>query len=227
MRLLTEEPPYQGLPFDDFSFIGDGESAVEFTVAGMAFILELDTYAIRPSPAVLEADKRRLEPRTYSGPRGYGDDQEQPSPDGRWFAGVEDHNLRLRSTHDAGEVQLTFDGIKEYEWGHDIWNQWIAWSPDSQKLFAAKIDLREYPKIPIVNYLGPRVRIDWTHEYNPLAGQSIPQTELFIFDVSSKRSIRVDTGDGLHYFLYPEPGWRPGASERLFLKMSRDYKKLE
>ena len=153
--------------------------------------------------------------------------QEQPSPDGRWFAGVEDHNLRLRSTRDGGEVQLTFDGIEDYEWGHDIWNQWIAWSPDSQKLFAAKIDLREYPKIPIVNYLGPRVTIDWTHEYNPLAGQSIPQTELFIFDVSSKRSIRVDTGDGLHYFLGPQPGWRPGGSELLFLKMSRDYKKLE
>ncbi len=227
MELLTEEPPYQGLPFDDFSFIGDGENAVEFTVAGMAFILELDTYAIRPSPAVSEANKHRLEPRTSSGPPGFADQPEQLSPDGRWLAGVEDHNLRLRSTHDAGEVQLTFDGIEDYEWGHDIWSQWIAWSPDSQKLSTARVDLREYPKIPIVDYMGLREKINWTHEYNPLAGQSIPQTELFIFDVSSKRSVRVDTGDGLHYFLGSGPGWRSGASEQLFLKMSRDYKKLE
>ena len=225
--LMTEEPPYQGLPFDDFSFLGPGESTVEFTIAGRAFILELDTYAIRPGPDVLEVNQDRVEPRTFSGPRGFGDQLEQPSPDGRWLAGVEDHDLRLRSTNGTGELRLTLDGIEDYEWGHDLWNQWIAWSPDSQKLISARVDLREYPKIPIVDYLGPREKIDWTHEFNPLAGQSIPQTELFIFDVSSRRSIPVDTGDGPHYFLHSGPGWSLDTSEQLFLKMSRDYKKLE
>ncbi|MFQ5816944.1 MAG: hypothetical protein ACE5H2_03175 [Terriglobia bacterium] len=40
--LLGQEPPYQGLPFSDFSFV-DGEKAVKFTVENKEFILQLET----------------------------------------------------------------------------------------------------------------------------------------------------------------------------------------
>ena len=38
------------------------------------------------------------------------------SPDRRWFVGVKDQNLWLRSTVDGRSIQLTIDGIEDYWW---------------------------------------------------------------------------------------------------------------
>ncbi len=103
----------------------------------------------------------------------------------------------------------------------------MMWSPDSSKLATVKIDLRQYPKIPVVNYLGPREVVDWVHDYNPRAGQPIPQTRLFILDVASKKQVEVKTGEQVHYGLGGYPGWRKDGSEFLFQHMRRDYKQFD
>jgi len=227
-RALTEvlghEPPYQGVPFSDFTFL-DSEKAVKFTVENKEFVLQLATDTITQAPAVSEEEKNRQTPQaSVSGMPWY---EEVLSPDLRWFAGVRDHNLWLRSTSENETVQLTDGGLKDYEWGHDIWNRWLHWSPDSLKLATSKIDLRHYPKIPVVHYLQPREEVEWKHEYNPRADEHIPQIELYIIDSASKQQVRVETGEEPHYYLYPHPGWHPDGSELIFWKMSRDYKKLE
>ncbi|MEE9233888.1 MAG: hypothetical protein V3U28_00410, partial [Candidatus Acidoferrales bacterium] len=61
--LLGHEPPYQGLPFEEFTFADDSERAVKFTVEGKEFILQLDIYVITRAPAVSEEGKNRLVPR--------------------------------------------------------------------------------------------------------------------------------------------------------------------
>ncbi len=219
-RALTEalghEPPYQGLPFSAFTFV-DGEEAVQFTVENKAFVLQLATYTITQVPTASEEEKRRLIPQAG----------EVLSPDGRWFAGVKDHNVWLRSTSEKEAVQLTKGGLEDYEWGHDIWNRWLHWSPDSSKLVTSKIDLRQYPKIPLVHYLQPREEVEWKRDYNPRADEDVPQTELYIIDTVSRQHVRVETGEGPHYFLYAHSGWCPDGSELIFQTMSRYYKKLE
>ncbi|MDA2914120.1 S9 family peptidase, partial [Acidobacteriia bacterium AH_259_A11_L15] len=223
--LLGHEPPYQGLPFEEFSFLDQTEKAVKFTVENKEFILQLDTYTITRAPVISEEEKSRLVPQIV--PHPFINMREEASPDRRWFAGVKDYNLYLRSTYDGRSVQLTTDGIQGYAWGHDIWNRWTKWSPDSFRLAVTKVDLREYPKIPILHYLGLREELEWAHDYNPLAGERIPQTELFIIDVLSRHAVRVNTGEEPHYFLYISPGWRPDGRELLFQKGSLDWKKLE
>ncbi len=227
-RTLTEvlghEPPYEGLPFAEFRFL-DGEEAVRFSVENKEFVLHLATYTITPAPAVSEEEKSRMTPQTSVS--GMPWHEEVLSPDGRWFASVKDHNLWLRSTSEKEAVQLTQGGREDYEWGHDIWNRWLHWSPDSSKLATSKIDLRHYPKIPVVHYLQPREEVEWKYDYNPRADEHIPQTELYIIDTVSKQHVRVETGEEQHYYLYAHPGWRPDGSELIFWKMSRYYKKLE
>ncbi len=222
--LLEHEPPYQGVPFAQVTFV-EGEKAAQFTVEGKEFILQLDTYAISRAPVLSEEEKSRLVPEAH--PSSWDPMREVPSPDGRWFAGTKENNLWLRSTSDGRSVQLTSDGVKDYEWGHDVWHRWTQWSPDNSRLAVGKIDLRQMTKIPLVHYLKPREEVEWVVGWDLFAEEPMPQTELFIVEIPSKRKVRLNTGTEPDYFLFPRPGWRPDGSELLFYKMSPDWKKLE
>ncbi len=221
--LLGHEPPYQGLPFADFTFV-DGERAVKFSVENKEFILQLDTYAITRSATLSEQEKNRLIPQvTRRDPDGYWPDvYEVLSPDRRWFASMKDYNLWLRSTHDGRSVQITTDGVQDYEWNDGYPRRQPNWSPDGLKLATKKMDFRGTPKIPVVHYLKRTQEVDWV--YYPKAGERRAQSELYIVDVLSKRQVRVDVAE--------EPGptplmWRRDGSELLFLKVARYGLKLE
>ena len=217
--LLGHEPPYQGLPFEEFTFVDDGEKAVKFAVEDKEFILQLDTYSITRVPALSKEERSRLVPQQG----------EVPSPDGRWFAFIRDYNLWLRSTTDGRSVQLTTDGIEDYKWG---WGErigwtigpWPKWSPDSFKLAIAKLDSRQVPKRPVVHWLKPVEEVEWV--LFPRAGGPFPQTELFIVDILAKRQVRVDIGEEPDQYIYLL-GWRPDGSELLFLRRDRLYRKLD
>ena len=60
--LLEHEPPYQGLPFDTFTFVDEGEQTVKFTVEDKEFVLRLDTYRISRTPVLSGEEKSRLVP---------------------------------------------------------------------------------------------------------------------------------------------------------------------
>ncbi len=166
--VLEHEPPYKGLPFEVFTFVDDGEKAVQFTVEGREFILQLDTYSITRAPALSEEQKSRLVPQVvqkYFNFTGAGDDppdiMEILSPDHRWFATVKDNNLWLRSTDDGRDIQLTTDGTQDQAWagGGYYWHEWAWWAPDGLRLAVKKADYRKVRKYPIVDYLKPRVQI--------------------------------------------------------------------
>ena len=223
--VLGHEPPYHGLPFDKFTFL-DGEKAVKFTVEEKEFILQLDTYTITRAPALSEAEKSRLVPQIVqkSFPRTWRDLMEVLSPDGRWFASLKEHNLWLRSTYDGRRVQLTTDGSKDYEWRGQWGARWAWWSPDSFKLAFKRVDTRKVRKIPIVHYLNLPEEVEWFHKALP--GGPIPQTELFIVDILSKRRVRIDTGEEPDQHIYLLE-WRPDGSEFLFVRVDRTRKKLD
>jgi len=223
--LLRHEPPYKGLPFDKFTFVDQDEQAVKFTVEDKEFILRHDTYKISRVPAVSEEDKSRLVPQVVQKPYWSADEGEMMeilSPDRRWFALDRNHNLWLRSTHDGRIVQLTTDGIKDYEW--DVSR--TLWSPDSFKLAVFKYDYRELPKIPIVHYLKPREEVEWLYDFNRKAGERFEQNELFIVDILSKRQIHVDTGKEPDQWIFTLE-WLPDGSELLFARADRTLKKLD
>ncbi len=188
--LLGHEPPYQGLPFAEFTFL-DGEKTVQFTVEDKEYVLQFDTYRIRRVPSVSEEEKNRLLPKVVrksfmvNGPNV----MEILSPDRLWFASLKDDNLWLRSTYDGGGVQLTTDAIEDYVWG-GYWDKWAWWSPDSYRLAVRKSDYRSMPKYAIVDYLSPREEVRWSISDSDGGYRA----ELFIVDMVTKQRVRVDTG---------------------------------
>ncbi len=219
--VLGHEAPYQGLPFEEFTFVDNSEAAVKFTVENIGFVLQLDTYAITRASILSEEEKMRLAPRAVR--KGlfahWPPVMEVLSPDSKWFAGVTEHNLRLRSTHDTRSVQITNDGIEDFEW--DV--EGAKWSPDSSRLAVTKVDYCKVPQIPIVHWTGRTEEVEWTHWRR--VGEPLPRAELYIVDIRSKRRVRVDTGEELDQYI-EIVGWRPDGSELLFLRTDRTLKRM-
>lgn len=214
VTFLGRELPYGWLPFDTFTFVDDDEKAARFTVEKREFVLQLDSYAIDHAPVKSEDEKKRLAPRAG----------EAPSPDGRWFVSIKDHNIWLRSSYDDSSVPVTTDGIKDYEWSVAGSGDRSWWSLDSLKLAVKKVDSSKVPKIPIVHWLKPTEEVEWWPY--PRAGEPKPQTELFILDILSQRKTQVDVGEEPDRRIYIL-GWRPDNSELLFIRANRMTTKFE
>ncbi len=221
--LLGHEPPYQGVPFNEFTFL-DGEKAVKFTVESKEFILQLDTYATSQVPALSEEEKSRMVPRRLQDVRGISATEEVLSPDGRWFATLKEHNLWLRSTVDGSEMQLTSDGVKDYEWILG-WGDTVKWSRDSSKLAVKKADYRRVPRIPLVHWLGSTEEVEW-YPFARKPGLPIAHVELFLIDIRSQKRVRVDTGEepdqNIHLL-----EWLPDGTHLLFFRSRAYHPNLE
>ena len=222
-QALGHESPYQGLPFDRFAFSDSGKG-IHFSVEGKEWSCDLKSYAVKPVPPPTEEEKKRLErltPQAFKNLLG-ADTAEILSPDSRWFAGVKDSNLYLRSATDDQVVSLTTDGIESYGW--DIWNASPQWSPDSSKLAITKVDVRTMPKMPIVRWLKTPEQVEW-HLYGR-AGDPLWKGELYVVDIHSKTPLRIDI-DRKGDFFVSIVGWLPDGTEFLFYTVDREFKELD
>jgi len=226
--VLGHEPPYKGLPFSKFAFV-DGEKAVKFTVEKKEFKCRLDTYEINQIPPQSQKERERFIPRiAHKGMFG-GDApvMEILSPDKRWFLGVKDYNLCLRSTYDGRIEPLTDCGVKDYEWMIGMF-EWAyasaSWSPDSFKAAVTKMDSRHVLKIPIVHWLKPTEEVEYRNYVK--CGKPMPKAELYVIDILSKKKVKIETGDPENMFL-SILGWRPDSSEIILARMDREFKRVD
>ena len=220
---LGHEAAYQGLPFDRFVF-GDAEKTIQFTVEGKEWTCDLGSYAVRPLPPLSEEEKKKLErltPRTFKNLLG-GETAEILSPDSRWFAGIKDSNLYVRSAADDQVVTLTADGLENYGW--DIWNASPQWSPDGSKLALTKVDARTMPKIPVVRWLKTPEEVEW--QPYARAGEPSWRSELYVVDVAAKTRVRVRIDRSGDYYV-SILGWFPDGGEFLFYTVDREFKRLD
>lgn len=198
------------LVVERFSLLG-GDTVANLTVDGNEYVVPLETYAVsRAPPSSLNP---HAVPRVFWSRPGWGERREELSPDGRWLAGINDHDVYLRSTDDGRTSPLTADGEPWYEWNLTGATPGSRWSPDGSKLAIKKVDTREIPE-------SRRVELTPAHvEYKT-------RTELFIIDIRSGQRLRVDTGrnPGERIQLL---GWRQDGSELLYLVMDRGFERLE
>jgi len=226
--IIGHEPPYKGLPFSKFTFVS-GEKAVKFAIEKKEFKCRFDTYEITSILPQSAKEKARFVPRIVH--KGmYGGDAsvlEKLSPDKRWFLGASDHDLYLRSTYDGRTEPLTDDGIKDHEWMIGMF-EWAyagaSWSHDSFKVAVTKMDSRHVLKIPIVHWLKPTEEVEYRNYVK--SGKPMPQAEIYIIDILSKKKIKVDTGDPEDKY-FNIIGWRPDGSEMLFARSDREFKQMD
>ena len=217
---LGYRPPYQGLPFDRFTFVGEGMDSVRFTFDDRSFRMDLENYMVTPTPTTEAEAAARAAPRVVR--EGFTSGapavMEVPSPDGRWLLTEKDHDLWIRATFDGREQPVIEDGVEDYAWSVEG----ASWAPDGARAAVMKVDTREMARVPILHWLKQTEEV----EYAPFskAGNPYPRQEVHIVDVHGRQSVAVDVGDEDQ--LLSPVGWLPDGSEFLFLRMLRSYQTL-
>ena len=219
-QALGYRPPYQGLPFDGFTFVGDGMDSVRFTFDDRSFRMDLTDYVVSPIASAETEAAARAAPRVVR--QGFTSGapavMEVPSPDGRWLLTEKDDDLWIRASFDGREQPVMEDGEEDYAWRV----QGAMWAPDGARAAVMKVDARRMPRVPILHWLKQTEEV----EYAPFskAGNPYRRQEVHIVDVHGRQSVAVDVGDEDQ--LLSPVGWLPDGSEFLFLRMLRSYQTL-
>lgn len=219
--ILGNEPSQKNLPFQTFTFV-EGEKAIEFMIDKKKFIMNLESYIVKPAPSHSEEISAHGKPRKIE-KHFYSEDEdlmEVSSPDRRWFLGTENYNLYIRTQDNSRVERLTEDGIKDREWTV----RGARWSPDSRMIAVKKVDQRQVQRFPIVSWLNEEEEVEWL-PYTK-TGEPLPKIELSILDIRTKRKMPVDTSDPENPYI-DVIGWLPDASELIFTKANRVWNKLE
>ncbi|MGE5361414.1 MAG: DPP IV N-terminal domain-containing protein [Bacteroidales bacterium] len=160
------------------------------------------------------------------------------SPDGTWKAVYRDRNLYLTDAKGENEVAITTDGNARdrVKYGTASWvygeelaqTSAIWWSPDSRKVAFYRFDEKQVP-----DYF---LQLDQTKLYSkvdqepyPKAGEPNPIADVLVYDVASKRTVKIDVRDGkpfdnsvVGHYVY-RVAWSPDGQELLFFRSNRRH----
>ena len=166
---------------------------------------------------------------------------ESTSPDGKRIAYSKDYNLFIRPAKGGDEIQLSKDGKKGYEYASSYrWDDIIegengqrperfsvTWSPDSKKILANIVDLREASKMYLLDWSVDtlfRPRLLSYYRGSPADTNIIYEIPV-IFDVETKKEIPIDLPKAAHFNpIYFE--WLNGGENLLTIYWERGYKTM-
>src|SRR5579862_1835377 len=162
--------------------------------------------------------------------------ESETSPDGSWKASYRDRNLWLARADGSGDTAITTDGSTEsrvkyatasWVYGEEL-NQRTAmwWSPDSKRIAYYRFDESQVPDY-FLTLSQTKLQSTLDTEAFPLAGAPNPIVDLFVYDLETKRSTKVDVRSGKpfdaavvgHYVYHVL--WTKDGSSLLFLRMNR------
>ncbi|MEU4446876.1 DPP IV N-terminal domain-containing protein [Actinosynnema sp. NPDC050801] len=171
-----------------------------------------------------------------------------PSPDGRFAVSRRGHDLWAHSLSDGREWALTTDGEPDHAYGpgpDSTSNATllrkiglphlppaVAWSPDSTKVLAHRIDERDVRLTHLVEARpadggAPVLR---TQRYAYPGDEHLPRTELVVLDVATGTVVRAQAEPLLTPHLSPITArwawWAPDSSAVYYLARPRDARTL-
>jgi dipeptidyl aminopeptidase/acylaminoacyl peptidase len=228
--LTGSRPAGSGLPFERSDFSSEGGDFVRFELEGRRLELDLATYQVRevePSPEPASRPRRIPE---FAGVTSYF--FEIPSPDGRWFAGIEDGNIVLREAVTDSIVRLTDDGSDDRSWGESARELGLYWSPDSKKLVAGWLRSPIKDRWPLVHYPtaeevarnGFSATVDW--HPGPWFTVEPLTYDLYLFDIASGQRARIEFESTAGQY-FPVVEWMPDGSGILAVRRTFQGKSLE
>jgi dipeptidyl-peptidase-4 len=158
------------------------------------------------------------------------------SPDKTLKAFYKDRNLFLSAADGSNEVAITADGSEKdrvkygtasWVYGEELFQTTAMWwSPDSKKLAYYRFDEKQVP-----DYF---LQLDQTKLYStidteayPKAGEPNPVVDLFVYDVATKSTVKIDVRGGkpfdngvVGHYVY-RISWSPDGREILFTRANR------
>jgi dipeptidyl-peptidase-4 len=165
-----------------------------------------------------------------------------PAPDGSMRAFHRDRNFWVANADGSDEVAVTTDGslddrtkygIGSWVYGEELrQTSAIWWSPDSTKVAFYRFD-----ESPVQDYF---IQMDQTEiqtaldvEAYPKAGTDNPIADVFIYDVASRETTKVDvrngqpfTNEAVGHYVY-NVRWSPDGSELLMNRTNRRQQIME
>ncbi|HEY4130999.1 MAG TPA: DPP IV N-terminal domain-containing protein [Gemmatimonadaceae bacterium] len=225
------------------AWAADGRS-VEFTHEG-----KLVRYDIAARKVV---DVPETPQQQAMGGRGRGGFGAQPArgrqfdfaiaPAGNHRAIYKDRNVWVADSSGANAVQITTDGNEKsrIKYGTASWvygeelSQRTAmwWSPDGKKLAYYRFDESKVPDFYLTtNLTGLQDKLDV--EAYPKPGVPNPTVDLFVYDVDTKQTTKVDVRDGkpfenasIGYYVF-RVDWSGDGTELMFLRANRRQNAME
>lgn len=171
-----------------------------------------------------------------------GDRSVSISPNGNWKAYVKNFNLFVENLETGKEIQLSYDGKKDYEyasfWG---WSDMVLgengerpehlsinWSPDSKKIQTQIVDLRLAEKMLLLdNSQDDKFRPQLMGYYRASPGDTtVVMYTPVLFDVESKEETKF-SGLSLPHFIGMNLSW-DSESENLYgTYLQRGFKSFD
>jgi dipeptidyl-peptidase-4 len=225
----------------------DGGKALEYSWNGKVYRYDI---ADRKAKAIGEAKGKTEGPpkqgrggRGRSGTVARGRQAESvTSPDGRLKATYRDRNLWLGDASGKNPTPITTRGDEKtrikygtasWVYGEELYqSSAMWWSPDSKKIAFYRFDESKVPDYYLA--LGQtNLQSKLATEAYPKAGAPNPVVDLFVYDIATKRSMRLDVRDGkpfdnqvVGHYVY-HVGWSPDGAEVLFYRTNRRQNIME
>ncbi len=183
-----------------------------------------------------------------SSPKRRSNDRTGISPDGKWRAFTRDYNLFAENLETGREIQLSFNGKRDYEYGSYYgWSDLmkgengvrperftVTWSPDSRKILTQIADLRLAEKMFMLDFSqDERFRPELLSYYRGSPGDTtVVMIIPVIFDVESRKEIVLEKLARPH-FMPVNLGWdkqkdsQQAGSALYGFSYQRGYKQLD
>jgi dipeptidyl aminopeptidase/acylaminoacyl peptidase len=224
LHKLTHHPYNDlDLPIRDIKFEKKSTTKFSFVVDSMRFNFDIASQRLTIKDSIWK-EKKKPEWPTYSS-------------DSIWIAYAKNHNLYLMKAKDKDsiEVQLSTDGERYYSYASNSEDTTknkkvkanVTWFKNSRKFYVEKQDERKVKDLFVVDVLAqPRPKLQ-TYRYSLPGEPFVPQTELVIFDVATKKRTDVDLKKWKDQTVNVEWTSQKNADKLVLIRKDRPLKKLD
>jgi dipeptidyl aminopeptidase/acylaminoacyl peptidase len=224
LRKLTHHPYNDlDLPLKDIKFEKKSTTKFTFVVDSTRFLYDITTQKLALKDTLWK-EKKKPSWITWSS-------------DSTWIAYARNHNLYLMKAKDKDsvEIQFTTDGERYYSYARNSEDTTknkkvkanVDWFKNSKKLFVERQDERKVKDLFVIDVLAqPRPKLE-SYRYSMPGEQFVPQSELSIFDVATKKRVDVDVKKWKDQTINVAWSSQKDANKLILIRKDRPLKKLD